>query len=85
MQRYSDSHPSSGPRQAPQGRRRLSLVIDCDTCVARHTAACDDCVMTHLVRDESEAVVIDLAEVRALRLLGDGGLVPKLRHQADAT
>lgn len=75
-------HPY-GNRDA-SGRRHLSLVIDCDTCVARHTDACDDCVMTHLVHDDHEAVVIDLDEVRALRVLGDGGLVPKLRHQADA-
>lgn len=78
-------HPSR-PRPSARRpeRRRLSLVIDCDTCVARHTDACDDCVMTHLVRDDDAAVVIDLDEVRALRVLGERGLVPRLRHQADA-
>ncbi len=62
-------------------RRPLGLVIDCDVCVARATSACHDCVVTYLVRDsEEDAVVIDLAEARALRALGDGGLVPRLRH-----
>jgi hypothetical protein len=57
-------------------------VIDCDVCVARDTPACTDCVVTFLCsREPDEAVVIDVAEARALRLLGDAGLVPRLRHQ----
>lgn len=68
----------------PSQSRHLSLVIDCDTCVARRTSACSDCVVTFLVRDEpDEAVIIDFQEARALRTLGAGGLVPKLRHRAD--
>lgn len=78
------TRPIDHPHRDSHGRRHLSLVIDCDACIARYTDACDDCVMTHLVHDDQEAVVIDLDEVRALRVLGEGGLVPKLRHQADA-
>jgi hypothetical protein len=65
---------------------RLPLIIDCDTCVARDTAACDDCVVTFLCsREPGEAVVIDVAEARALRMLGDAGLVPHLRHHQRPT
>jgi hypothetical protein len=61
------------------------IVIDCDTCVARQTAACDDCVVTFMCeRDSHDALVIDVAEYRALRLLHEGGLVPRLRHQRGA-
>jgi hypothetical protein len=61
------------------------IVIDCATCVARHTGACDDCVVTFMCGQErEEAVVIDVAEYRALRLLHEGGLVPRLRHQRGA-
>jgi hypothetical protein len=61
------------------------IVIDCDTCVARGTAACDDCVVTFMCgRVQHEAVVIDVAEYRALRMLHEGGLVPRLRHQRGA-
>lgn len=57
-------------------------VIDCESCIARQTAACDDCVVTYLCsREPDEAVVIDVAEARALRMLGDAGLVPRLRHR----
>jgi hypothetical protein len=48
----------------------------------RDTSACDDCVVTFILRREpGDAVVIDADEERALRALGDGGLVPRLRHQ----
>jgi hypothetical protein len=35
-------------------------------------------------REQQEAVVIDVAEYRALRLLHEGGLVPRLRHERGA-
>ena len=57
------------------------LVIDCGECVLEGTDACADCVVTWLVdREPGDAVVIDVAEVRALRALEQGGLVPTLRH-----
>lgn len=59
------------------------LTIDCDECSLQGTSACDDCVVTFLCGTErSSAVVIDMGEARAVRLLGDAGLVPTLRHQA---
>lgn len=59
------------------------LVISCDTCVMQETDACDDCLVTALCggREES-AVVFDLEEQRALRLLANAGLVPTIRHRA---
>jgi hypothetical protein len=56
------------------------MVIDCDECVMQGTSACDDCIVTFLVgRERGEAVVIDAAEERELRLLQGEGLVPQLR------
>ena len=56
------------------------LTIDCDQCVMQHTVACDDCVVTFLCTPRAAApVVVDVAEVRALRLLADTGLAPPLR------
>lgn len=58
------------------------LRIDCDDCVMAGTDACSDCIVTFLCnRDEGGAVVIDVEEVRALRLLHQGGLAPALRHR----
>lgn len=57
------------------------LHIDCDDCALQATAACDDCVVTFLCdRAPGDAVTIDLAEERAIRMLADAGLAPGLRH-----
>ena len=51
------------------------------TASCRARTACTDCVVTYLCdREPHDAVVIDVAEVRALRLLAGAGLVPELRH-----
>ncbi len=60
----------------------LPLVIDCGDCAMQHTDACSDCMVTYICsREPDDALVIDAAEVRALRLLSDSGLVPELRHR----
>jgi hypothetical protein len=59
-----------------------NLTISCDECRMQHTSACDGCVVTFICdREPDDTVVIDVAEVRVLRLLGRSGLVPPLRHQ----
>jgi hypothetical protein len=59
------------------------LRIDCAECVMRHTSVCDDCVVTFVVgREPGEALVIDVEEERAVRVLAGAGLVPRLRHRA---
>jgi hypothetical protein len=59
-----------------------TLRIDCEECVMDGTDACSDCVVTFLCsREPDDAVVIDVTEIRALRLLEKGGLAPGLRHQ----
>lgn len=59
------------------------LTIDCDECTLQGSEACGDCVVTFLCGSApGTAVVIDMAEARAVRLLGDAGLVPTLRHHA---
>lgn len=56
------------------------MLIDCTTCVARDTAACDDCIVTALLDRPPGAVVFDAAEERALRVLADAGLAPDSRY-----
>lgn len=58
-----------------------SFSISCDDCAARDTEACGDCVVTFICdRDPGDAVIIDVDEERAVRLLASAGLVPGLRH-----
>jgi hypothetical protein len=62
-----------------------SITVDCDECTLQHTSACDDCLVTFLLdREPGDAVVIDAAEARAVRLLERAGLVPNLRFDARA-
>jgi hypothetical protein len=57
------------------------LTIDCDECTMQGTHACGDCVVTFICsREPGEAVVVDVAEERAIRLLSGAGLLPQLRH-----
>ena len=59
------------------------ITIDCGVCVMRQTTACDDCVVSFVVgREPGEALVIDVEEERAVRMLARAGLVPRLRHVA---
>lgn len=57
--------------------------IDCECCVMRDTDACDDCLVTFLLDRPEGAIVIDVEEERALRVLSDGGLAPQVRFEPD--
>ena len=60
------------------------MEINCDDCMMQHTQTCDDCVVSFIVgREPGEAIVIDVEEERAVRMLSDAGLVPRLRHQRE--
>lgn len=62
-----------------------TITIDCDRCTLQHTSACEGCLVTFLLdREPGDAVVIDAAEARAVRLLEQAGLVPNLRFDARA-
>jgi hypothetical protein len=59
-----------------------SLIISCTECTMQGTSACDDCVVTFICgREPDDALIVDAAEERAVRLLGRSGLVPLLRHE----
>lgn len=60
-----------------------SMTISCEECSMQSTPACDGCVVTFICgREPDDAIVIDVAEERALRMLGRSGLVPPLLHRA---
>jgi len=62
----------------------VHLTISCDTCVARHTTACDDCVVSFFCGRE-ETLELDDVEAEAVAGLAAAGLVPDLRYQTSAT
>ena len=63
-----------------------AITIDCEGCRGRAAQACGDCVVTFILgRDPDDALIIDAAEARAVRLLGEVGLVPPLRFDEEPT
>ena len=54
------------------------MLIDCDGCAMRDLA-CDDCVVTVLLGCPPGAVEVDESEQRALDVLAESGLVPRLQ------
>lgn len=81
--RSGDCH--RGAIRLPQrSTKELFMLIDCGECTMKNTAACDDCIVTFLLDRPEGAVVFDVAEERALRVLGDSGLAPPNRFQPAA-
>lgn len=83
MDHDTNGVPDRAPRvPAADADRGEGLSIDCNSCAMQHTSACDDCVVTFICsRTPDDAVVVDVDEWRAVRLLQDAGMVPKLRHR----
>lgn len=61
------------------------ISISCDECALEGTSACDECVVTFLLgpseQSTHEAVIVDVMEARAIKLLHEAGLVPELRFE----
>jgi hypothetical protein len=61
-----------------------SLSISCDDCSMQCSAACSDCVVTFLLRDdavEPDTLVLSLEQARVVRMFGSAGLVPDLKYR----
>lgn len=54
------------------------MLLDCDRCAVRDVQ-CGDCVVPVLLGEPPGGHEVDEAQRRALDVLADGGLVPRLR------
>ena len=77
------SDPITRPTSQPATQRTTQpITISCHDCRMLDTPTCQDCVVSFILdRAPDDAVVIDTEEARAVRMLGDVGLVPRLRHR----
>ena len=58
-----------------------TISISCDDCELQNSTACEDCLVSFVLgRESDDAVVVDVQEARAMRMLSRAGLVPQLRH-----
>ena len=68
---------------------REPLVISCDACAMRCTAACEDCVVAFVLHDDRDPlpglgaapIELDVDQVRVVRLLTKAGMLPDLRYR----
>lgn len=67
--------------ESDQVVRPAELSVSCDECSLEGTGACEDCLVTFLLADESNAVIVDVMEARAMRMLHRVGLLPELRFE----
>ncbi len=61
------------------------LTISCDDCSMQCTAACGECVVTFVLRDEvseHEPLILDIEQARVVRLFEKAGMVPDLKYCA---
>lgn len=63
------------------GRFRDSVTIDCATCVARETDACDDCLVTAVLGGPPGRMELDAPAQAAVIELLVAGLVPPVRYR----
>lgn len=74
------------PDSVASGPGDGSFTIDCADCAHRDTPVCEDCVVSFVVgREPEDALVVDADEARAVRLLERAGLLPGVRHEAQAS
>jgi hypothetical protein len=57
------------------------MVIDCDTCAARGPQ-CADCLVGAVVGGPATRRGFTPAELSAMRVLADAGLLPRLRYRS---
>lgn len=58
---------------------QIPLIVDCNQCVVRSAAACEDCVVSVLLGPAESTLEFDIDEQAAVQALADSGLVPPLR------
>ncbi len=76
--------PAIGRERARDGEQmsETAFSVSCDDCRFDGTSTCGDCVVNLLLhRDPHDAVIFNVDDVRAMRLLADGGLLPEIRHE----
>lgn len=57
------------------------VTIDCSTCCARGTSACDDCLVTAVLSRAPGPVELAADEQEAVERLQRAGLVPLVRYR----
>ena len=66
-------------------RREIQMSVSCHDCVRRSTPDCDDCLVTYVLGDSPDQLVMTTEEVAMAEMLTGEGLVPRLRFVSQST
>jgi hypothetical protein len=74
---------ASPPHRQVPVRSEPVVTIDCEDCIRYQGDDCDDCVVSYLVdHDPATPVVFGPQEQKAVDLLADAGLIPRLKFES---
>lgn len=65
--------------------QEIELSISCHECVRRGTSDCADCLVTFVLGEEPEALVLSPHEAEVVGLFTTEGLVPSLKFRRAET
>lgn len=60
---------------------RIEVSISCSDCVRRSTPDCADCLVSFVVGETPEELVMTSRDAQIVELFHDQGLLPQLRYQ----
>ncbi|HVB51069.1 MAG TPA: hypothetical protein VND89_04940 [Acidimicrobiales bacterium] len=62
--------------------KEIELSISCHECVRRATPDCSDCLVTFILGDTPEELVMTAEEADVIHLFTSEGLVPTLKYRS---
>ncbi len=65
--------------------KEVELSISCHQCVRRGTPDCADCLVTFVLDDEPEVLVMSERDAEVIDLFTAEGLLPPLKYRPSAT
>jgi hypothetical protein len=64
--------------------KEIELSISCHECVRRGTPDCSDCLVTFILGETPEELVLSASEAKVIELFTAEGLLPTLKYHPSA-
>jgi hypothetical protein len=65
--------------------KEIELSFSCHECVRRGTSDCSDCLVTFILGETPEELVMSASEAQVIQLFTAEGLLPTLKYHPSAT
>ena len=61
--------------------KAIEVLISCGDCVRRSTPDCEDCLVSFVLGDTPDELVLTRGDAEVVALFNAEGLIPRLRYQ----